>query len=200
MKFEATIRWLARVLALLGGLVLVALTVMTCISIFGRAVVTLANLRDVEFFAMEWLVAAAQWLVTLGVRPVPGDFELVEAGTGFAVFAFLPWCQLNRGHATVDLFTARLPAGPNRIIDFVAETMMTIVLVVITWRLYAGMMDKIAYGEVTFILQFPQWWGFAPCVVAGVIACVVSAWLTVVRFRELIEGRTILGPGQGVQH
>ena len=198
LKLETTIRWLARVLALLGGVVLVTITVMTCVSILGRAVVTLAHTRDPAFF--DWLVGAAQWLAALGVRPVSGDFELVEAGTGFAVFAFLPWCQLNRGHATVDLFTAQLPAAPNRVIDFIAELLMTVVLVVITWRLYAGMMDKIAYGEVTFILQFPQWWGFAPCVVAAAIACVVSAWLTVVRFRELIEGRTILGPGQGVQH
>ena len=115
MKLEATIRWLARVLALLGGVVLVAITVMTCVSILGRAVVTLAHTRDPAFF--DWLVAAAQSLVALGIAPVPGDFELVEAGTGFAVFAFLPWCQLNRGHATVDLFTSALSAGANRVID-----------------------------------------------------------------------------------
>lgn len=200
MKLDATIHWLARVLAIIGGIVLVALTTMTCVSITGRAVITLANMRDPQFFLGDWFVAVAQWLAGLGVGPVPGDFELVEAGAGFAVFSFLPWCQLNRGHATVDLFTNALSAGANRVIDLVSETLMTIVLVVITWRLYAGMLDKIAYGEVTFILQFPQWWGFAPCVVASAIACIVSAYLMLVRFIEVKQGRSILGPGAGVQH
>ena len=59
---------------------------MTVVSIVGRASLT--------------------WAWVLG--PVPGDFELVEVGTGFAVFAFLPWCQLKRGHATVDLFTSEV--------------------------------------------------------------------------------------------
>ncbi len=57
---------------MIGGVVLVLLTIMTCISIVGRAG------------------------LTIGLRPVKGDFELIEAGVAFAIFAFLPWCQFTR--------------------------------------------------------------------------------------------------------
>ena len=90
MNLSPLIVWLARTLALLGGVVLVAMTLVTVVSIIGRA------------------------MISFGFGPVPGDYELIEAGAAFAVFAFLPWCQLMRGHATVDVFTSFLPAAANR--------------------------------------------------------------------------------------
>ena len=33
------------------------------------------------------------------------DYELVEAGVAFAIFAFIPLCQIYGSHATVDIFT-----------------------------------------------------------------------------------------------
>jgi TRAP-type C4-dicarboxylate transport system permease small subunit len=134
MRLPTLIGGLARWLAIAGGLVLVAITVMTCVSIIGRA------------------------LMGLGLGPVPGDYEIAEAAVGFVVFSFLPWCQLNRGHATVDLFTNFLPASANRVIDLVSEILMGIAIVVIAWRLWFGLIDKINYGETTFILEMPVWW------------------------------------------
>lgn len=178
MKLPRMIEALARALAIAGGMVLVALTVLVVVSITGRALLTLG----------------------FGVGPVPGDFELVEAGTGFAVFAFLPWCQLKRGHATVDLFTNMLSAGANRVIDLVTEILMTLVLGLIAWRLYAGTVDKFSYGETTFILQYPVWWPLAASLVAAAIAVVVSFYLTVIRVVEVKTGRAILAPAEGVIH
>lgn len=168
--------WLAKVLAILGGIVLVAITILTCISIVGRS------------------------LVPFGLAPIPGDFELVEIGTGFAVFAFLPWCQLLRAHATVDLFTNFLSPRVNRVIDLISELLMTGVIVLIAWRLSVGMMEKMRYGETTFILQFPVWWGFAAALAAAVVAVVVSFYMLWVRIREVVAGRTLLEPGQGAIH
>ena len=167
--------WVARTLALLGGWALIFITVMTVVSITGRA------------------------FIWAGLRPVPGDFELVEVATGFAVFAFLPWCQVNRGHATVDVFTSFVPDRANRVIDLVTELVMTAVMVLVAWRLWYGVLDKIRYNEVTFILQFPVWWGFALAMFASVLAVMVSFYVLAVRVRELIENRTIL-LGQGVVH
>lgn len=167
---------LARMMAIAGGIVLAAITVLTVVSITGRS------------------------LVPIGLAPVPGDFELVEAGTAFAVFAFLPWCQLNRGHATVDLFTSYLSAGANRWIDLVAEILMTLTLIVLTWRLAYGMADKLRYGETTFILQFPIWWGFAAAMIGAVIAVIISIYMTAMRAREVATGRTLFAQRHGGGH
>ena len=163
-------------LAILGGLVLVAITIITCVSIIGRA------------------------FIFAGLGPVPGDYELVEAGVGFAVFAFLPWCQINRGHAAVDLFTNFLPENVNRWIDLVAEIIMAIAVFVIALQLFRGTMDKISYHETTFILQFPVWWPYAAGLAAALVACIVAAWMVIVRVREVMSGKSEFGPGLGAHH
>ena len=121
-------------------------------------------------------------------------------GTGFAIFCFLPWCQLMRGHATVDVFTSFLPDSANRVIDLVSELLMTTIVVLIAWRLWYGMWDKVRYGETTFILQFPVWWGYAAAMFGAAIGVIVSFYVLSVRIREVTTGRTILGPGQGAFH
>lgn len=172
MTISGFIQGLARVTAIIGGIVLVFLTILTVVSITGRS------------------------LIPFGLGPVPGDFELVESLTAFAVFAFLPWCQLNRGHATVDLFTSMLPASANRIIDFITEILMTVIIVVIAWRLWAGMQDKMRYTETTFILQYPVWWAYAACMVGASVAVIVSAYMIFVRASELRSG-AVTPHGQG---
>lgn len=164
MRIAAVVERLARALAVLGGLALVAVTGLTVASITGRA------------------------LTRQGLGPIPGDFELVEALTAFAVFAFLPWCQLQRGHASVDVFTRALPRRVNRAIDLVAEIVMTLVVLLIAWRLWHGMADKQRYHETSFILQFPLWWGFAAAFIAAGAGVVVSVHVVILRLRELLAG------------
>lgn len=161
MKPSGAVEWLARGLAVLGGLALVAVTCLTVVSVAGRA------------------------FVRQGLGPVPGDFELVEALTAFAVFAFLPWCQLRRGHAEVDVFTRFLPERANRVIDLVVDVLMTLAAVLIAWRLWHGLLDKRLYRETTFILQFPVWWGFAAAFAAAAAGVVVSLHVAVLRVRAL---------------
>lgn len=139
-------------LAIAGGAVLVALTIATVVSITGRA------------------------LTSVGLGPIPGDYELVEAGTAFAIFAFLPWCQLKRGHVTVDLLLARFGPRVNAGVDLVANILMTLASGLICWRLWLGMLDKQAYGETTFILQFPLWWPYAASLVGAAFAVLVCAY------------------------
>lgn len=69
---------LARWLALAGGLVLVAITLLSAYSI------TMRSLFD---------------------APLLGDVELVQMGCGIAVVSFLPLCQLRRNNVIVDAFT-----------------------------------------------------------------------------------------------
>lgn len=138
---------LSRWAAIVGGLVLVALILLIVTSITGRS------------------------LIGVGLGPVPGDFELVEIGTAVAVLFFLPWTYLKGGHATVDLLYTHLPAWARRTVVLVGDLLMLAVWLLLTWKLYDGMMEKKQYMETTFIVQMPLWWGYAACLVGALIGC-----------------------------
>ncbi|HUG60538.1 MAG TPA: TRAP transporter small permease [Methylomirabilota bacterium] len=161
---ERFIHRLALLSAELGGVVLAAVIVMTGASILGRA------------------------LNGLGLGPVPGDFELVEAGIGFAVFAFLPIAQLKGAHATVDVFTSLMGVKANRVLLAIWEVAMALVFALIAWRLFEGLKQKFANGETTFLLQFPVWWVFAACMAPAVIAVIVAVWSAYDRLRAVATG------------
>jgi len=144
----------------------------------------------------EWIESiapgVAKSLLNMGVGPITGDFELVEAGMAFAIFAFLPLCQVVGGHATVDIFTARFPIWLNRIIQLIVDVTFALVLALIAWRLYEGMLDKQRYNESTFMLNMPLWWAYAVSVSAAVLAALVAVYVAFVRTVEIITGRSIL--------
>lgn len=157
---------LARVMALLGGLVLCAVILAVCISVSGREAADFAN--------SGYLGAFGDWLRDLGIGPILGDFELVEAGTAFAIFAFLPITQLSGAHAQVDIFTAKFSPRTQARIEAFWSVVMLLVMVLITWRLFAALQDKHRYGDTTYLIQFPVWWAYGACFVAATIACVIS--------------------------
>ena len=167
---------LARLFALLGGLVLPVLVVLTCLSVLGRS------------------------LNAFGLGPINGDFELVEAGMAFAIFAFLPLCQLDGAHASVDIFTARLPARTGRALRALTEIVFAVVLVVIAWQLYRGMASKMRSGQTTFLLEFPVWWAYALSLSGAVVAALVATYVALIRTREALIDRDILPPGEEADH
>ena len=143
---------LSRSMAWLGGLVLTLMALLSVASIIGRT------------------------FSGLGLGPVPGDFELVEAGTALAVFCFMPWAHLRRGHAMVDLFWKAYPPGMQRALMIAADALMLVVWLLLVWRMGVATEDYRGNAEVTFILQMPVWWGYAASLVPAVIGCVVYAW------------------------
>lgn len=185
---------LARTMAIIGGIVLCMLVLITTISVTGRSINTIAFMDYVQ----ESLPALSAFLAWFG--PVKGDFEMVEAGVAFSIMAFLPWCQLTRGHATVDLFTAMLPEVVNRALSAIWEVLFTAVILIITWRMFIGMQDKIRYGETTFLLQFPVWWGYAACFAAGVVASIVAVYVAWQRLGEMVGRAEVTPLDRSVDH
>jgi len=187
---------IARSMAVIGGLVLTVLVILTCISVIGRGLNTLGHSE----FLLTLSEGAAKALISAGVGPVTGDFELVEAGVAFAIFAFLPICQLYGSHATVDVFTNALPKRKNQIIVAFWEVVLTAVILLITVRLFAGVQSKLAYGETTFLIQFPVWWAYALSFGAAVVASLVGIYCAGARIAESITGRNYLPYGGGAVH
>ena len=182
-------------MAILGGLVLTILIVLICISVFGRSMNGVLHGAGEAYFP-----AIAKTLLDIGVGPINGDFELVEAGIAFAIFAFLPLCHLTGGHATVDIFTSKLPDGANRFLKMVTELVFATVLIVISWRLYEGMMSKLGYGETTFLLQFPIWWAYAASFFGSAIAAFVGVYIAAMCVASFFSGRDLLPSDQEAIH
>ena len=161
---------IARIMAVLGGVILTLLVLLVCVSVIGRLGNSVAHMPVIITHFHD----LSEMLLWLGIGPIAGDFELVEAGMSFVIFAFLPWCQLQGGHARVDVFAIFFPNRVNHVILRVSEWVLTLVTGLITWRLAVGMMDKIRYEETTYILQFPAWWTYAASLFAAIIALTVS--------------------------
>jgi TRAP-type C4-dicarboxylate transport system permease small subunit len=145
------IHLVAKATALAGGIALLAIVALIVASVVGRA------------------------FIWAGLRPVYGDYELVEIGVGFAIFAFLPWAHLTRSHALVTLITDRFGDVVNRWILVITDIMILVASWFIAWRLFYGMLDKFAYGETTLLLRLPLGWGY----LAGVIGAAAFALISV---------------------
>lgn len=149
------VRAIARFLALAGGMVMIGLTVVTVLSIIGRA------------------------LIPVGLSAIPGDFEIVQAGMLFAIFAFLPWCHLERGNAIVAILTDRFPVRFNAIAEFIWDVVMLVAAAFIAWRLWVGMMDKLGNSESTFILRMPVWPLYGLGMVGAIVFVIIALYCAV---------------------
>jgi TRAP-type C4-dicarboxylate transport system permease small subunit len=161
----AFLQRLARCLALFGGVVLAALALMTVASIIGRA------------------------FIWAGLGPVPGDFELVQAGCAVAVFSFLPWCQINRGHVSVDIVVDRFSPRKRAFFALLGDIALATAAILIAWRLYFGLLDKLAYGEETYILGMPVWYGYALSIIGAILFSIVAVYTVWRGFNEMISGQ-----------
>ena len=177
----------AQAMAILGGTVLCILILITCVSIVGRELNSFLHSDAVQAMAP----ALANWLVDLGIGPVTGDFELIENGMPFAIFAFLPLCQIESGHATVDVFTSRFPPRLLMWMRAITELVFAIVLVIFALKLFQGMQSKIRYGETTYLIQFPVWWAFAAAFAASTGVAIIGSYMALLRLAEAVTKTTI---------
>ena len=161
----------SRAMAWFGGLVLSAIALLSVASIGGRA------------------------MSSFGLGPVPGDFELVEAGTALAIFCFMPWAYLKRAHAMVDLLWGHYPPALQHALEFLADVLMLGAWVLLVWRMGLATQDYMGNGEVSFILQMPVWWGYAASLVPAAAGCLVYGWRLLEDLR-LVRPPAAFVPGQ----
>jgi len=174
-KLGRSVYGLARYVAIAGGLVLTAIVAITVLSVVGRA------------------------FIWAGLGSIAGDYELVEAGVGFAIFAFLPWTHLTRGHAVVSIFTDFLSARANAWIMVVSDTLMLAIAAFIAWRHWLGTVDKFNYGETTLLLRMPLWWAYAAGLVGAAALVIVAAYVFARSVREALSDNPP-HPTQGLVH
>jgi TRAP-type C4-dicarboxylate transport system permease small subunit len=123
---------LSKAAAVGGGLVFVALVVMSIVSIVGRKLLS---------------------------APVPGDVELLQVCSAFAASAFFAYCHLNQGDVKVDFFTHNMRAATVHLLDALGSLLVGLFGALIAWRACLGALSVKASGETTMILGWPLWIG-----------------------------------------
>ena len=121
----------ARILAIIGGILSCAMAAIVTISVTGR-------------YLLSW--------------PIPGDYDLVGILCGCAIFAFLPYCQLHRGNVLADFFTQSASPRVKATLDGAGNAMFLVAIIMITWRLFFGMLEMRQTGEQIAAFAFYRWW------------------------------------------
>jgi TRAP-type C4-dicarboxylate transport system permease small subunit len=158
-------------LAIIGGILLCLMALLTTLSVTGRS---------------------------LFLAPVPGDFELVAIGTGLAVFAFLPWCQMTRGNVLVDFFMSPAPVRAKTVCDVIGGVFYLVIASLLTWRMIFGGLDMYNYAEKSMTINFPRWTTFPPSILMlGFLVIVIAytIWRSIgeTRAGKFVDGAD--GPG-----
>jgi TRAP-type C4-dicarboxylate transport system permease small subunit len=136
----------------LAGMILTAMTLVTCVSLIGRN--------------------------TIG-KTLVGDYELTAVAAGAAVALFMPWCQLRRENIIVDFFTARVSAVGNARLDRLGSLLLGLAMALLAWRTAVGGIGAWQSNSSTMMLGFPEWITYAlmvpPLALTAVIAFVQAA-------------------------
>jgi TRAP-type C4-dicarboxylate transport system permease small subunit len=142
-----------------------------------RASAGLALLAGAVLLAVALLTTVSVTLRWLSGQPVKGDFELVSLGCGLAVLGFLAWATQQRANILVDSFTAWLPARVNAALDAFWSLVWAAVALLIAERMWQGALDTLRAGTRTMGL-LPYWWaigvGAACFALTGLIALLAA--------------------------
>ena len=121
---------LAKLCAVLAGVLMTVITLMTCVSLIGRNTI-------------GWTIV--------------GDFELSGSAAGAAIALFMPWCQLRRGNIIVDFFTTGASAAAQERLDRFGALLMAGVMALMCWRTTIGGLSAWNSHSGSMMLGFPEW-------------------------------------------
>ena len=154
---------LAKLCAIIAGVLLTGITLMTCASLIGRN--------------------------TTG-DSIVGAFELTGVAAGAAIALFMPLCQLRRGNIIVDFFTAKMSAAVNDKLDRFGTLLLVLIFGLLAWRTTLGGLNVYSANSETQIMGFPEWIVYATMVPPFVLTGVIALRQTLFGFDRTEAGET----------
>jgi TRAP-type C4-dicarboxylate transport system permease small subunit len=124
------LRALCQASAVLGGVLLIGMALMTLASVAGRALFS---------------------------SPIQGDVELVQLACAIALACFLPYTQWQGGNIIVDFFTTRASAATRGRLDAAGALLLGLVAAILCWRTAAGSMAAYESQETSMLIAIPIW-------------------------------------------
>ncbi|MDE2912993.1 MAG: TRAP transporter small permease [Paracoccaceae bacterium] len=138
----------------------------------------LALVSGLVLVAIMLLVSTAVIFRYLLNQPILGDQELVEIGMSLVVMAAMPYAALKSAHIRVDVLDG--PIGPWGRFggDIFARSVSCVVLFLLIRKTWDKALDARKYGDVTNMIELPVWIAYGSITVGmGLFAVVLAAQL-----------------------
>lgn len=146
---------LAQLCAVLAGILLTGITLVTC----GNLI-----MRNTTGDAMA------------------GAFELTAMASGAAIALFMPLCQVRQGNIIVDFFTSGLSDSSIDKLDRLGALTLALVYALITWRTFLGCINVYESHSETQIMGFPEWITYAAMLPAFALTGLIGLYQTFMGF------------------
>ena len=143
--------------ALLGGVVLVLIVLVTTVNIGLFAVDRIAVLWDGD------------------VAGLSGYEDFVRLAISAAALMFFPYCQLRRGHISVDIFADMMPRRVSQILQGMWLWLTAVLALFLMGWMWSGMRETREDGVLSPILGWPEWPFYLPGLVSLLLWATVAA-------------------------
>ena len=138
---------LAKLCAILAGVLIIVITLMTCVSLIGRN--------------------TTGWSIV-------GAFELSGFAAGAAIALFMPWCQIKRNNIIVDFFTSRAPQSVQDGLDRMGAFTVALAMGLLAWRTAIGGINAWNSGAGSMMMGLPEWTVYVGMVPPLVLTAVIG--------------------------
>jgi len=133
LEFDSFGRFLFRAsiaLAIIGGVVMVAIVLVSLVSLLGRKI---------------------------SASPITGDVEIVQMLSAPALACFFAYCHLTRGDVRVDMIADRLGSRWATYLEALGSFLLGLVAAILAWRTAVGALALREVGETSALLSWPIW-------------------------------------------
>ncbi len=159
---------LVSIWALLGGVILLVITVVTTLNVGANLVGRLSD--------------------ALGgghIEGLPGYEDFVRLVISCAALMFFPYCQMRRGHVAVTIFTDKMPLPVRRVIARIWPACIALLAVFLGYWMIEGMLETRADRAATAILGWTIWPFYIPGLISLALWAVVAAQQAVSEPQEI---------------
>jgi TRAP-type C4-dicarboxylate transport system permease small subunit len=155
---RALLEKLAAWWAILGGVVLLAIVLVTA--------------ANVGAFGLDKIAR----LFGATVSGLPGYEDFVRLAISGAALMLFPFCQLKRGHLAVDLFVNVTPRAVRRALDAASLVAMAALALFLAYWMVLGLLETRADGALSRVLGWPEWPFYLPGIASLLLWAAIAAY------------------------
>ena len=129
-RYVSTLRWIVNLLAVVAGLAIVVMILVTCADVVGRR---------------------------LG-HPLKGTYDIVELLGAIMIAGAMPYTTACKGHVAIEFLLQKLSRRGRIVLDASVRSASILMFAFLTWRFIQYGQELKASGQVTLTLQWPVFW------------------------------------------